>query len=328
MRWGRAAATSALGLVVLAGTVVLSSGVANACSTGAIDVSAVAKITDPVDGYTGDQLANAATIMNAATGLALTPQAQTIGVMTAMTESGLHNLDHGDAAGPDSRGLFQQRASWGTIQERMDPTTSATLFFSHLQTIPGWQLMTPTAAAHAVQHNADANAYTPYFAQAAAVVAGLTNRAGAGRCGAHQPGDDYPWPTAATINHGGGLSTLGYYYRECTDFAAWRLNRDAGISTAPWKYAWSQLTPLGGNAIDWKRNWISHGWPTGSQPMPGAIAWWGTNGGALGHVAYVQAVDPDRTVTIEEYNWGGKHRYDRRTISVGTPDLYLYPPPR
>jgi peptidoglycan DL-endopeptidase CwlO len=86
--------------------------------------------------------------------------------------------------------------------------------------------------------------------------------------------------------------------------------------------------PLGGNAIDWKKNWQSHGWSTSTLPMPGAVAWWGTSAGADGHVAYVQAVRLNGSVTIEEYNWGGTHRYDTRSMAAGTPDLYLYPPPR
>ena len=36
---------------------------------------------------------------------------QAIGVMTAMGEYSLQVLEYGDAAGPDSRGLFQQRAN-------------------------------------------------------------------------------------------------------------------------------------------------------------------------------------------------------------------------
>ncbi|WP_418605936.1 hypothetical protein [Georgenia sp. SUBG003] len=80
-----------------------------------------------VNGYSGAQLANAAAIINAGADLGLSVRDQTIGVMTAMGESGLEVLDHGDEAGPDSRGLFQQRdnGAWGTLEQRMDPTASA-----------------------------------------------------------------------------------------------------------------------------------------------------------------------------------------------------------
>lgn len=328
MRIGGAALISGSAVALLVGSFVLSTGTgASACAPGTINIDAVAKATDSIDGYTGDQLVNAAQIMNAATSLNLTGQAETIGVMTAMTESGLQNLDHG-ITNPDALGLFQQDSSWGPANQRKDPATAAVLFFTHLQTVTGWATMPPTAAAHAATDNADPNAYTADFAAAAAVVDGLSNIADAGACGAHQAGDDYPWPNNLTINQGGGLSPLRYYYRECTDFVAWRLNRDAGITTSPWKYTWANLTPLGGDAIEWKANWISHGWTVSSDPIPGSVAWWGKSGGALGHVAYVQAVNSDGTVAVEEYNWGGKHKFGTRTMVASAPGAYLYPPPR
>jgi hypothetical protein len=126
-----------------------------------------------VDGYSGDQFVNAAAIMNAGAALGLGTVGQTIGVMTAMGESSLNNVDHGDAAGLDSRGLFQQRDSWGTLSQRMDPTSAATLFFRRLIQLSGWQQMIPTDVAHAIQRNADPNHYTPFFRPAEAVVASL-----------------------------------------------------------------------------------------------------------------------------------------------------------
>jgi hypothetical protein len=130
----------------------------------------------PVAGYCQSELENAAYIIEAAKSLGIGPHTQTVGVMTAIGESGLVNLDHGDSAGPDSRGLFQQRdnGAWGTYAQRMDPVTSATMFFDKLVSIPGWQTMTPTEAAHAVQVNADPNHYAKYWTRAKAVVQGLT----------------------------------------------------------------------------------------------------------------------------------------------------------
>lgn len=122
-----------------------------------------------------EQLRNAAYIMNAATALGLNTRAQEIGVMTAMGESSLRVIDYGDAAGPDSRGLFQQRdnGAWGTYADRMDPFISATNFFKALQRVSGWEQMTGTAAAHAVQRNADPYHYEKYEATAKQVVAAL-----------------------------------------------------------------------------------------------------------------------------------------------------------
>jgi hypothetical protein len=126
-----------------------------------------------VAGYSGEQLRNARLIMEAGEAAGFGVHGQTLAVMTAAGESSLRALPYGDAAGPDSRGLFQQRRPWGTLAERMDPTTSATLFYRRLAAVPGWRSMTPTAAAHAVQVNADPDHYARYWAPAKRIVASL-----------------------------------------------------------------------------------------------------------------------------------------------------------
>jgi hypothetical protein len=133
----------------------------------------------PIAGYCQDRLVNAAQVINAARALGIGPHTQAIGVMTAMGESGLRNLDHGDAAGADSRGLFQQRANgaWGTLDDRMTPSTAAHNFFAALVLVPGWKTLTPTQAAHSVQINADADFYTYYWSDAVTVVTTLTGTA-------------------------------------------------------------------------------------------------------------------------------------------------------
>ncbi|RQP09061.1 MAG: CHAP domain-containing protein [Microbacteriaceae bacterium] len=141
--------------------------------------------------------------------------------------------------------------------------------------------------------------------------------------GAQALGDDYPWATELGMSQGGGLSPLRYFVRQCVDFVAWRLNRDAGVYGAPWKYDWSSLTPGGGNASSWKRQWEAHGWPTSTTPAPGWVAYFpGQN-----HVAYVNSVLADGSVLIEEYNWGGRDVYNQRIIDAGSA-IYLSPPPR
>jgi hypothetical protein len=50
-------------------------------------------------------------------------------IMCAIDESTLINVTHGDTAGPDSTGLFQQRATWGPRSVRQSATGSAKLYF-------------------------------------------------------------------------------------------------------------------------------------------------------------------------------------------------------
>lgn len=130
----------------------------------------------PVGGFCQKELVNAAHIMNAARAQGIGQRTQAIGVMVAIGESKLRNLDHGDTAGPDSRGIFQQRANgaWGSLADRMDPYTSAMNFFNKLTSINGWQTMDPATLAHVVQGNSDANYYGQFWSKAQTIVKTLT----------------------------------------------------------------------------------------------------------------------------------------------------------
>jgi surface antigen len=139
--------------------------------------------------------------------------------------------------------------------------------------------------------------------------------------GARELGDDYPWYYELSEDQGAGLSPLNYYFRQCTDFVAWRLNRDAGSFDAPFKWVWSNLTPTGGNASQWEYAWESHGWPVSDTPIVGSVAWFGWSN----HVAYVKAVNADGTVTVEEYNYV-PNVYSQRTIPATDVESFLYPP--
>lgn len=295
-----------------------------------------------VAGYSGNQLTNAALIINAGETLDLGPKGLSIAVMTAMGESSLRVLDQGDAAGPDSRGLFQQRANgaWGSYTDRMDPTISATNFFKALLAVDGWETQAPTLAAHQVQHNADPYHYEKYWQDAVAVVAAVAGIDGFQSCLGQDPklsgqGDDLPWASAPFCPIGGtcppgAVSPLGMYNRECTDFALWRLNQMAGVTSAPWTFHNSDLAL--GNANTWIDAWHRQGWDVGQEPKVGAVAYYAPNvggAGSLGHVAIVSQVSEDGTVTIEEYNGQAPpndHQYGIRTIASDDVSAYLYFP--
>lgn len=127
-----------------------------------------------VGAYKGEQVLNAGYIIKAGQSMKLDAKTITLGVMTAMGESSLVNLGHGDLAGPDSRGLFQQRDSWGSLEQRMNPTISATLFFKALLAVSNYLTLEPTIAAHKTQHNADPYHYATYWGPAVQMVSTLT----------------------------------------------------------------------------------------------------------------------------------------------------------
>jgi surface antigen len=128
--------------------------------------------------------------------------------------------------------------------------------------------------------------------------------------------DDYPYKG----HYNDGTSPLGYEYGNCTDFVAWRVNRDAGVTAAPWKYKWAQLTPLGGNGGQWGLSGNLPGWNVTTTPsagdiisIPAGVAILGASGGQYGHVGYIAQVS-DGTVLIENYG-GGKYFQTNPTTS-------------
>lgn len=106
-------------------------------------------------------------------------RAAEIALMTAMDESRLINVNHGDQVGPDSRGLFQQRDSWGPLAVRMDPAGATGLFLDRLVKVTSWQTMDPVLAAHMVQRNQNAEDYRPFVALGQALAAALWTNGGA-----------------------------------------------------------------------------------------------------------------------------------------------------
>jgi len=148
----------------------------SSCQPASSDPAVTATATG-VAGWSAEQVGNAVAIINAGLQVpGVTLRDQGIAVMTAIGESNLIDVTHGDAAGPDSLGLFQQRTSWGTAAQRLDPTYAATSFYKRLVTIPNRDSMEPTIEAHTVQVNANADYYAPYWEPACALVQALTGQ--------------------------------------------------------------------------------------------------------------------------------------------------------
>lgn len=123
-----------------------------------------------------DQAANAALVSAVAVRRGLPARAASIALATSMQESKLRNIGHGDQAGPDSRGLFQQRPSqgWGTEAQVMDPYHATNAFYDALEKIPGYQVIPITEAAQRVQRSAYPGAYAQHEPMARAFASALT----------------------------------------------------------------------------------------------------------------------------------------------------------
>ncbi|WP_024875937.1 M23 family metallopeptidase [Saccharomonospora piscinae] len=140
---------------------------------GAIACTATGAPTGSVAGYSPDQMAHAATIVAVGKQMQVPEHGWVIAIATAITESGLRNLNYGDR---DSLGLFQQRPSmgWGRREQILDPAYAAAQFYRHLIALPNWRRMGLAAAAQAVQRSAFPDRYAKYEPAARQIVAALT----------------------------------------------------------------------------------------------------------------------------------------------------------
>ncbi|WP_436525699.1 M23 family metallopeptidase [Actinoplanes sp. HUAS TT8] len=141
------------------------------CGQGGV-IDANAKLPKARD-YGAQQVRNAAVIINVGAKLKMPPRAWVIAVATAMQESRLSNLGNlGSRNDHDSLGLFQQRPSsgWGTPKEIQNPEYAATKFYEKLKTISGWEDMSLTRAAQAVQISAYPDAYAKHEPAATQIV--------------------------------------------------------------------------------------------------------------------------------------------------------------
>ncbi|WP_033215499.1 C40 family peptidase [Streptomyces virginiae] len=182
------AVAAALGVVclsplLLAGTAAIAAaGSAGAsrsanCTPGGstVDTGAVARQVAAILGGQGadqnvrveglelpaEQIPHAKTIVATGIAMKVPERGQVVALATAIQESRLRNLTYGDR---DSLGLFQQRPSmgWGTPEQIRDPVYASTRFYKGLLEVNGWQQMTITQAAQAVQRSGYPDAYAQW----------------------------------------------------------------------------------------------------------------------------------------------------------------------
>lgn len=264
------------------------------------------------------QIANARLIERGVHAAGGSGRAVYVALVAAVGESDLINVNYGDTAGPDSRGLFQQRTSWGSLQQRMNPVWAAGAFMlgpgqrrvGGLLQLPGWQQLPVTTAIHRVQINADPNHYAKFESRAqqiarqagidldaaagdevagsevasadcsnaASTTEGLTD-VGSGRC----PLDRLHAPGRTNPRDcNGALSYLTEEMRDGT--RAWRRQCMALVAVAyGWRYSGNDTAFTGAQRV------IAAGkMSTDRTNIPrGAVMWWDgrATGNSAGHVA-------------------------------------------
>lgn len=176
MRWVRDSGVLARRLLIALGVILVGGSVLIVVTRGGPVLPGSGTCTVTVGStqtkISSVQAENAAIIVAVAVRRGLSERAATIALATAMQESKLVNLDHGDR---DSLGLFQQRPSqgWGTAEQILDPVHSSQAFYHALRKVPGWKQMSLTEAAQAVQRSAFPEAYAAHEEAAQAVASAL-----------------------------------------------------------------------------------------------------------------------------------------------------------
>ena len=110
---------------------------------------------------------------------------------------------------------------------------------------------------------------------------------------------------------------LGYGCGQCVSYTAWRIIKETGYQPLWW-----------GNANMWPASARRHGFSTGATPRAGSVAVMYI--GAYGHVAWVESVHGDGTMTISQYNWptpsnGNRWgEYSQMRVSTNKFHEYIY----
>ncbi|WP_144938661.1 CHAP domain-containing protein [Rothia kristinae] len=139
--------------------------------------------------------------------------------------------------------------------------------------------------------------------------------------------DDYPWADLPDAVN----PTSGFYYRQCTDFAWWRLNQQLGGDKVKASVTNTSFAPGHrlGNGGEWDDAWRAKGWPVDHDPEVGAMAVFkkGVSGAdpTYGHIAVVKEVHGDKVI-IEEYNALTPRGYGTRELDKGAVSWYLHIP--
>ena len=193
------------------------------------------------------QIANARSVEKGVRALGGSPYVVFVALVAAVGESDLISLDHGDAAGPDSKGLFQARDNWGTRDERLNPVIATKLFLrgphmkgGGLLDVRGGQQMTISHWIHASQVNTDPEYYTHVegrakeFAAAGGVTYSLTPNGPSvtGAAAAAGPADTVPDKCCPPAGAGGQVPLPTQDPKQPLDLTVATWNTRAGNSTA------------------------------------------------------------------------------------------------
>jgi surface antigen len=136
-------------------------------------------------------------------------------------------------------------------------------------------------------------------------------------------GDDYP-DKSWTMDVADQWS---FAARNCTSFAAWRLNQDGIAFTnqyggVTWSHAryWASVAAGLTPSTSRPRTWVDHVAERGAIAQWNAASW----NNYYGHVAYVAGILTSGNIVLEEYNFTVGGGYDYREVSPSTVDNFIH----
>jgi cell wall-associated NlpC family hydrolase len=198
---------AAISMTGLTGLLLLLGGVGDAAAHTGLLSGSVCATSGPIAGISDVSAANGRVV--AAVSVARGgDQAALIALMAGLAESGLRVLANpNDPAGNaiahdgvgrdhDSLGIFQQRPSWGTAAQRMEPVASTNLFLDRLLSLPKWQSSPPWQVAQRVQASAfaDGSNYRAQMDRAISILNVVKADSAARDCGGTGIGQPPPGP--------------------------------------------------------------------------------------------------------------------------------------
>jgi surface antigen/peptidoglycan hydrolase CwlO-like protein len=129
------------------------------------------------------------------------------------------------------------------------------------------------------------------------------------------------YPTQATSPWGGywgcnypqdnTVDNWGMYNRECVSYTAFKVNQTFGYNANDW-----------GNAIQWPGAARASGLTVTSTPAVHTVAIW--NVGAYGHAMWVEAVNPDGSILVSQFNYSYNGTYSEMEVSASQAATFQY----
>lgn len=134
-------------------------------------------------------------------------------------------------------------------------------------------------------------------------------------CAAAQNASD-PAASDCPVAQDSTIDSWGMFNRECVSYTAFKVAQTYGSAAMPY---WGGE----GNAYQWPSDAQADGIPTGSTPKANSVAIWRA-ASPLGHAMWVEAVNPNGSILVSQYNYNGNGLYSEMEVSQSEADTFTY----